>query len=31
MVHKFWRLVSRYLLTKRARGYLMALDMEEDR
>jgi predicted metal-dependent hydrolase len=28
---KFWRLVNRYPLTERARGYLMALDMEEDR
>ena len=28
---KFWRLVNRYPLTERARGYLMALDMEESR
>ena len=28
---KFWRLVNRYPRTERARGYLMALDMEEDR
>ncbi|MCB8943173.1 MAG: M48 family metallopeptidase [Ardenticatenaceae bacterium] len=27
---KFWQLVNRYPLTERARGYLMALDMEED-
>jgi predicted metal-dependent hydrolase len=27
---KFWRLVKRYPLTERARGYLMALDMEEE-
>jgi hypothetical protein len=26
----FWRLVNRYPLTERARGYLMALGMEED-
>ena len=29
--HKFWLLVNRYPLTERARGYLMALGMEEDR
>lgn len=28
---EFWRLVNRYPLTERARGYLMALDVEEDR
>lgn len=27
---KFWRLVKRYPLTERARGYLMALDIEEE-
>jgi predicted metal-dependent hydrolase len=27
---RFWQLVNRYPLTERARGYLMALDMEED-
>lgn len=26
----FWRLVNRYPLTERARGYLMALDLEAD-
>lgn len=26
---RFWKLVNRYPLTERARGYLMALDMEE--
>ena len=25
----FWKLVGRYPLTERARGYLMALDLEE--
>lgn len=28
---RFWRLVNRYPLTERARGYLMALEMEEER
>ena len=26
----FWKLVNRYPLTERARGYLMALGMEDD-
>ncbi len=27
---RFWKLVNAYPLVERARGYLMAVDMEED-